>query len=192
MPSTIWRTSSRVGASTRALGRGSSASIRSTMGTAKASVLPDPVGDLTSTSRPASTSGTTRRWTGKGSWMPPSERASTTALDAPRPAKACVDICDSFAGDRRWPPDDSGDSTDPDRRSARDKNLAGEGAPAAARLAVEAGGPLPRCLQEAPGHRGRALTLQRHRRVHLAHRPGGQPPADAVQHPGDTRIAPDE
>ena len=36
------------------------------MGTPKASVLPDPVGDLTSTSRPASTSPITRPWTGNG------------------------------------------------------------------------------------------------------------------------------
>ena len=42
---------------------------RSTIGIAKASVLPEPVGDLASTSRPASASGTTSAWMGKGAWM---------------------------------------------------------------------------------------------------------------------------
>src|SRR3954447_19233973 len=87
----------------------------STIGTANASVLPDPVGDLTSTSRPWRTSGMTISCTGKGSWIPPSARASTTALDAPRPAKAWEDICDSFAGGHSGRLGDSGDSTDPDR-----------------------------------------------------------------------------
>ena len=68
--SLIWTASSRVGASTSTLGAGSEGLIISTSGTAKASVLPDPVGDLTSTSRPARTSGTTRRWTGNGAVMP--------------------------------------------------------------------------------------------------------------------------
>ena len=40
--------------------------MRSTIGTPKASVLPEPVGDLASTSRPASTSAMTSSWMGKG------------------------------------------------------------------------------------------------------------------------------
>ena len=48
--STIWLASSRVGASTNAAARASVASIRSTSGAPSASVLPDPVGDFTSTS----------------------------------------------------------------------------------------------------------------------------------------------
>ena len=40
--------------------------MRSISGTPKASVLPEPVGDLASTSRPASTSAMTSSWMGKG------------------------------------------------------------------------------------------------------------------------------
>ena len=49
---------------------GVTASMRSTIGIAKAIVLPLPVGDLASTSRPASASGRTSSWMGKGSEMP--------------------------------------------------------------------------------------------------------------------------
>ena len=51
--STICSASSLVGASTSAAGRRASALIRSTIGTPKASVLPDPVGDWTNTSLPS-------------------------------------------------------------------------------------------------------------------------------------------
>src|SRR5918997_1828494 len=122
--STIWLGSSRVGASTRALGLGSFASSRSIIGAPKASVLPDPVGDLTSTSRPASTSGITAVCTGNGLCRSLLDNASATAHDTPRPAKVCEDICELLAGSLRAAYSDSGDSTDPDRRSARDKNLA--------------------------------------------------------------------
>ena len=60
---------------------------RSIRGTPKASVLPDPVGDLASTSRPASTSATTSSWIGNGLWMPRSASARTTGRDTPRSAK---------------------------------------------------------------------------------------------------------
>ena len=70
MSSTIWVASSRVGASTSAAGRRPSAAIRSTIGMPKASVLPEPVGDLASTSRPASTSPMTERWIANGSVIP--------------------------------------------------------------------------------------------------------------------------
>ena len=74
--STIWAASSRVGASTSADGQAPSGSMRSTSGTPNASVLPEPVGDLTSTSWPSSTSGMTIDWTANGVSMPRSrERA---------------------------------------------------------------------------------------------------------------------
>ena len=47
-----------------------SGSSRSAIGTPNASVLPEPVGDWTSTSRPARTSSITSRWTAKG-WSNP-------------------------------------------------------------------------------------------------------------------------
>ena len=57
--STIWAASSRVGARMSACGQAPSGSTTSTSGTPKASVLPEPVGDLTRTSWPSRTSGTT-------------------------------------------------------------------------------------------------------------------------------------
>ena len=68
--STIWAASSRVGASTSAAGPAPLRGMRSASGTANASVLPDPVGDLASTSRPASTSPITSRWIANGRSMP--------------------------------------------------------------------------------------------------------------------------
>ena len=59
--------SSRVGTSTSALGRRRAASTRSTIGSANASVLPEPVGDFARTSSPASASGRTSVWMRKGS-----------------------------------------------------------------------------------------------------------------------------
>jgi hypothetical protein len=61
--------------------------MRSISGIAKASVLPEPVGDLASTSRPSRTSRTTRRWMANGSVMPRPARAATTGRDTPRSAK---------------------------------------------------------------------------------------------------------
>src|SRR6059058_5172403 len=60
--------------------------MRSVSGTAKASVLPEPVGDLASTSRPASTSPITSFWIANGSVKPRSDSARVTALDTPRSA----------------------------------------------------------------------------------------------------------
>jgi hypothetical protein len=88
--SVICVASSRVGARMSADGRRSVASTRSTMGTPKASVLPDPVGDRARTSRPASTSATTSCWMAKGVSMPRAASALTTARDTPRSAKDCV------------------------------------------------------------------------------------------------------
>ena len=70
----------------QAEGRLSSGSIRSTMGMPKARVLPEPVGDWTSRSWPASASLTTIRWTGKGWVMPRCESAFTTWFEMPRSA----------------------------------------------------------------------------------------------------------
>ena len=61
-----WAASSRVGTSTSADGRASVAVVRSTIGSANASVLPEPVGDFASTSSPASASGRTSAWIGNG------------------------------------------------------------------------------------------------------------------------------
>ncbi|CAB4943783.1 unannotated protein [freshwater metagenome] len=85
--STICVASSRVGTSTRALGRGSSASMPSTRATPKAIVLPEPVGEATRTSRPARASGSASSWMANGDSMPRSASAVATALDTPRSAK---------------------------------------------------------------------------------------------------------
>ena len=54
---------------------------------AKASVLPEPVGDLASTSRPASAAGMTRAWIWKGLTMSRAASALTTSALAPSAAK---------------------------------------------------------------------------------------------------------
>src|SRR5688572_20901865 len=85
--STICAASSRVGARISADGQAPLESIRSASGTPKASVLPEPVGDLTSTSWPSRTSGTTIDWTANGVSMPRLESAEATASDTPSSAK---------------------------------------------------------------------------------------------------------
>ena len=110
-------------------GRGPSASRRSTIGTPKASVLPEPVGDLVSTSRPASTSATTSCWTAKGSSMPRADRASVDRAGHAEIGEGLrrhvrTPCCDGKRGPSQ---NDPGDSTDPDRTSARDKNPASDG-----------------------------------------------------------------
>ena len=82
--------SSRVGTSTRPAGTLASRLMRSAIGIAKASVLPLPVGDLARTSRPASASGRTSSWMGKGSEMPRCASAAQTCSDAPRARKDWV------------------------------------------------------------------------------------------------------
>src|SRR3712207_2393061 len=66
--------------------------MRSSIGTPKASVLPEPVGELATTSRPSSTSAVTRDWMANGAVIPRSESARTTARETPRSAKDCVDL----------------------------------------------------------------------------------------------------
>src|SRR5207237_2693665 len=84
--------SSRVGTSTSDDGAPPPAGVRSTTGTPKASVLPEPVGDLASTSVPASASGKTRVWILKGARKPAASRASATSTLTPSARKDCCDI----------------------------------------------------------------------------------------------------
>src|SRR6266704_2821266 len=93
MSSVACEASSRVGTRTSADGRGSSVVVRSTIGTANASVLPEPVGDLARTSRPASASGRTSSWIRNGWWIERAASASTTGRDAPSSRKDCCDMC---------------------------------------------------------------------------------------------------
>ena len=63
----------------------------STIGIANPSVLPEPVCDLASVSRPDVASWITITWIGKGSWMPRLARVSITASDTPRSLKDVMD-----------------------------------------------------------------------------------------------------
>src|SRR3954453_11190058 len=84
--SVTWSASSRVGASTSAAGAGSPAETSSTIGSAKASVFPEPVGALPRMSRPWSASGTTRDWIRNGPTMPrAASDCSTSALTPSAP-----------------------------------------------------------------------------------------------------------
>ncbi len=73
--SVTWTQSSRVGTSTSAAGAGPRGSSRSTIGIAKASVLPEPVGLLASTSPPRSASGMATRLHREGRARCPARRA---------------------------------------------------------------------------------------------------------------------
>ena len=85
--------SSRVGTSTSAEGRLPFAAVRSTIGSPNASVLPDPVGDFASTSRPASASGRTSSWMRKGFRMERAASSSTTAAETPSSRNDFWDMC---------------------------------------------------------------------------------------------------
>src|ERR1044072_8757530 len=89
--STIWLTSSRVGARIRAEILRTFGSSTSMIGAAKAIVLPEPVGLLARTSTPSRTSSMTSAWMAKGLVMPRSASAPTTGCDRPSSAK---DFCD--------------------------------------------------------------------------------------------------
>src|SRR5256885_4491715 len=93
MSSVTCEASLRVGTRTSGDGRGSSVVVRSTIGTANASVLPEPVGDLARTARPASASGRTSSWIRNGWWIERAASASTTGRDAPSSRKDCCDMC---------------------------------------------------------------------------------------------------
>ena len=83
--------SSRVGTRTRARGRRRApGTSRSTMGMAKARVLPEPVRLRARTSRPAMASGSTSAWIGKAYEMPRPASASDTGADTPNSAKVWV------------------------------------------------------------------------------------------------------
>ena len=71
MSAATWSASSRVGTRTSAPGeRVAATAVRSTSGSPKASVLPEPVGDSARMSRPARASGRTRFWMAKGCVIP--------------------------------------------------------------------------------------------------------------------------
>src|SRR3954469_18931222 len=98
MSSTTCAASSRVGTRTSALGRASAPAVRSTSGTPKAIVFPEPVGDSARMSTPASASGRTRLWTAKGSWMLRAASACTTGALTPSAPKDLDMVFDSFVG----------------------------------------------------------------------------------------------
>ena len=92
--------SSRVGTRTSALGRLSRLVVRSTIGIANARVLPDPVGDFASTSRPASASGRTKDWIVNGSRIERTASASHARGHAELAEDCCDMVFDSFTGSR--------------------------------------------------------------------------------------------
>src|SRR3954452_25045508 len=73
-------------------GRRSFGMVRSTIGTANASVLPEPVGDLASASRPAMASGRTNSWIRNGCVIERAASASTSGVDAPSSRKERCDM----------------------------------------------------------------------------------------------------
>ena len=70
-----------------AAARGGHGRRRSASGMPKASVLPDPVGALPQTSRPARAGGMASDWMANGSVMPRAAREATTAAGTPRSEK---------------------------------------------------------------------------------------------------------
>ena len=132
--SATWVASSRVGTSTRAEGRASPASRRWTIGTANASVLPDPVGDLARTSFPARASGMTSDWIENGVWIDRRARAATVGSDTPRSENDSFDMWFSFSSVR-----DSPASKPPKKK--REAHLTGSAGcrPCAHRVAVKVG-----------------------------------------------------
>ena len=89
MTSVTCTASSRVGTRMSAPGRPSPGCIFSTIGIAKASVLPEPVGALASTSWPASAAGIVRVWIWKGDSIP--WAVSTRTMSALSPIEAKVE-----------------------------------------------------------------------------------------------------
>lgn len=89
----IWLASSRVGASTRPLGRAErrlASASRLTRGSENARVLPLPVLPRPSTSRPARLSGNVAAWIGKGLSMPRFSRTRRSGPRTPRSANVGV------------------------------------------------------------------------------------------------------
>ena len=97
-----------------------SGSSRSTIGIAKASVLPEPVGLWASTSPPRSASGITALWTGNGVSIPCSASTAQTASDTPsaRNAVAFIIRSGSFGSVEIPSPDREGDATSLESRIA--------------------------------------------------------------------------
>src|SRR3954447_12610185 len=80
------RPRARAGGARGGAGAASPAETSSTIGSAKASVFPEPVGALPRTSRPSSATGTTRDWIRNGSAMPrEASDCSTSALTPSAP-----------------------------------------------------------------------------------------------------------
>ena len=97
----IWVASSRVGASTRPVGRDGRRGIaasRATRGMENASVLPLPVFPRPSTSRPASVSGSVSTWIGKGSDSARGERLDQRFVDAEFSERLLVVMCGCLSG----------------------------------------------------------------------------------------------
>ena len=99
--SSIWATSSRVGArmsarGRRACGRFWLAARRVSSGSTKAIVLPEPVRPRPSTSRPARESGSVAAWMGVGVVIPPAARTSTREAGTPSVPKFWEDKEISF------------------------------------------------------------------------------------------------
>ena len=90
--SVTWAASSRVGTSTSAEGRPSAGVVRSTIGSAKARVLPEPVGERTRTSSPSSASGRTSSWMLKRLMDRAAASAATTGADTPSSRKDWFDM----------------------------------------------------------------------------------------------------
>src|ERR1700722_14418925 len=84
MAVSTWAANSRVGSSTRARERGSCSPRSDRMGSAKAAVLPVPVGALPMTSRPDMIRGMALNWMGVGSVYPIAFTPSITAGDNPK------------------------------------------------------------------------------------------------------------
>ena len=99
--SSIWATSSRVGARMSARGRRDCgrlpfAARRVSRGSTKAIVLPEPVRPRPSTSRPAIESGSVAAWMGVGVVMPPAASTSTRGAGTPSVPKFWEDKEGSF------------------------------------------------------------------------------------------------
>src|SRR5829696_1098197 len=120
--------------------------MRSASGTPKASVLPEPVGDWASTSRPARTSAMTSFWIAKGSRSPRRARAVHTAPETPRSAKDCDDIGVLLLAPVRTPWCGRGFDR-PARPSTETRILAGDGAARTSTVAVRCG----RAIEPADG-----------------------------------------
>ncbi len=138
-------------------GTGAPGSMRSTSGMPKARVLPEPVGDWTSRSWPASASRMTICWTGKGWVMSRAASAPTTGLEMPRSANDMI-VVSSFY--KRF----GGDPAAPKRSAAHGGNGTSRVASGQARQENRSS---PRLSPTRPGGSG---GRARHRAARRGHR----------------------